>query len=86
MSTGAMLGPIIGGALNDRYGYRTTSDIVACFSGTCAILYLLLNMSLSDFKLQGAVPMEYVQLKTLPSNSSPFVVDNSEQLKSFLPD
>ena len=36
---GCLLGPIIGGLLNDNFGYRTTCDIMAFFSLIYSFIY-----------------------------------------------
>lgn len=40
---GAIIGPILGGFLNDKVGYRYTCDIVGFCSLTYAIIYCIIN-------------------------------------------
>jgi MFS family permease len=41
---GCLLAPILGGLLNDHYGFQTTCDVMAFCSLTYAIIYFFANM------------------------------------------
>lgn len=41
-SIGTIVGPILGGALDDAYGFESTCDILACAAGVLGVLYLLI--------------------------------------------
>lgn len=39
MAVGAIFSPILGGVLNDKFGYRTTCDVEALILFVAALLY-----------------------------------------------
>jgi MFS family permease len=41
-SIGTIVGPILGGALFDEYGFETTCDILACGAGVLGLIYLFI--------------------------------------------
>lgn len=41
---GCLIAPILGGALNDSYKFRTTCDILAVAAASFAVVYFLLNI------------------------------------------
>ena len=46
----SMIGPIIGGALFDKWGFVTTMDINMCASFVITIIFIIFNCSLKVFK------------------------------------
>lgn len=49
-SLGAIIAPILGGMLNDSYGYRTTNDIMAFISLSFCLFYFITNTKIDDFR------------------------------------
>ena len=49
LSIGAMVGPVIGGILNDEFGYIFTTDLMALSCAIYSLIYLTFNMQKSDF-------------------------------------
>lgn len=49
---GSMIGPLIGGWMNDKYGFRVTNDAMAIFIGIYSFIYLTMTWEKSkDEKL-----------------------------------
>ena len=40
-SIGTIVGPILGGALDDMFGFESTCDILACSAAVLGVIYLL---------------------------------------------
>lgn len=38
---GCIIGPVIGGILNDAYGFRSTCDIMGCCAMAFAVIYFV---------------------------------------------
>jgi hypothetical protein len=49
---GAILGPVIGGTLDDKFEFRLTNDIFGFACLVLFILYAVTNIRLKDFKLK----------------------------------
>ena len=47
---GALIGPLIGGWLNDKYGYRKTNDLMAISVSIYAFIFLLSSIDLEIVK------------------------------------
>ena len=43
-STGWILAPVLGGYLNDSFGFRTSCDILAILSSVVGIAYIVFNV------------------------------------------
>jgi MFS family permease len=50
-SFGGILGPLVGGALNDAVGYRYTNDCVSSIIFTYAICFFIFNMKSENFRM-----------------------------------
>jgi MFS family permease len=48
---GAIIAPILGGILNDHIGYRLTNDVMAFVCMGFAVIYILSNTRLADYKI-----------------------------------
>ena len=51
LGVGQTIGPIIGAALYEIFGFRQTQDIIACASIIYGVLYFLFGEGYSAFKL-----------------------------------
>jgi hypothetical protein len=49
---GAILGPVIGGALDDKFEFRLTNDILGFASLFLFLFYTVTNIRPKDFKLK----------------------------------
>ena len=47
---GSIIGPLLGGFLNDKFGYRMTNDLMAIFIGVYSIIYILFNFKMGSLR------------------------------------
>lgn len=57
-ATGCIIGPILGGCLDDNIGFRNTCDVMAGASGAFAVIYFFGNILPNCFKKKKKVPVQ----------------------------